>query len=55
MFTDLTPDPDGQKPILAYLLREYLEFDHKEQITDTNDQSDDFRLIFKLRSREFCR
>ena len=54
IFSDLSPDPSGDKPIMAYFQREYLEFDHRSQITETIDQTDNYRLILKLPSKSIC-
>ena len=56
IFSALTPDPNGDKPIRSYFEREYLEFDHREQMqmVEVIDQTDQFRLIIKLANKSLC-
>ena len=54
MFSDLTPDPSGEKHLVPYLLNEYLEPRHKHHIKDTVDNSDKNMIFIKVQSREIC-
>ena len=52
LFTDLTPDPQGEKTLEKYFMENYLEPMHVKQIEEKTVKNEQNRIIVKVRSQE---